>query len=117
MKKRTLKRVLWAIAALFAVAILGIILFFLAVKWGVFGPLPGDDELADIRNATATVVYSSDEVLIGKIFSENRTNADLNELPQHLLNALVATEDARFYEHEGVDKRSMLRVIFKSILL
>ncbi len=108
---------MWWGLSLMLLGILALVLFFFSVKWGAFGPLPGDDELSDIRNATATLVYSSDEKLIGKIFSENRTNANLQDLPQHLLDALVATEDARFYEHDGVDKRSVLRVIFKSILL
>lgn len=117
MKKRTLKRILWTVLSLIALGIIGIVLFFFSVKWGFFGPLPDKDDLSDIRNATATLVYSSDDQLIGKVFSENRTNVDLRDLPKHLLDALVATEDARFYEHEGVDKRSVLRVIVKSILL
>jgi penicillin-binding protein 1A len=117
MSKKTLKRLLvWGLSLL-VLGLIGIFSFYFSVKWGAFGPLPADDELSDIRNATATLVYSADEKLIGKIFSENRTNANLNELPQHLLDALVATEDARFYEHEGVDNRSVLRVIVKSILL
>ena len=117
MKKRTLKRILWIISGFFVAAITGVLLLFLLVKWGVFGPLPGDKQLSDIRNATATLVYSSDDKLIGKIFSENRTNAHFEDIPTNLVHALIATEDARFYEHGGVDKRSMLRVIFKSILL
>ncbi len=117
MKRKTLKRILLWLFSLIIIGIIGVIAFFFSVKWGAFGPLPGDEELGDIRNATATLVYSSDEKLIGKIFSENRTNADLSELPQHLLDALVATEDARFYKHEGVDNRSMLRVVVKSIIL
>mgnify|MGYP003637063488 CR=1 FL=1 len=116
-KRWGVKRVLLLLGGLLFVVIMAVVLFFFSVKWGAFGPLPGDEELSDIRNATATLVYSSDDKVIGKIFSENRTNADLTELPQHLLDALVATEDARFYEHEGVDKRSMLRVVVKSIIL
>lgn len=117
MKKRTLRKI---IVSLFTLALLGVasvILLFFAVKWQVFGPLQSKEELLKIQNATATVVYSSDDKVLGKIFTENRTNAKFEDLPQHLIDALVATEDARFYEHEGVDRRSMLRVLVKSILL
>lgn len=117
MNKRFLKRILLSLVGLFVIGVLAIVLFFYAVKWQIFGPLPTEDDLLKIRNATATVVYSADEEVLGKIFTENRTNAKVDDLPQHLLDALVATEDARFYEHEGVDQRSMLRVIVKSIIL
>lgn len=117
MKKRFLKRTLITLASLLVLGVLAIVLFFYAVKWQIFGPLPSEDDLQKIRNATATVVYSADDKVLGKIFTENRTNAKVDDLPQHLLDALVATEDARFYEHEGVDERSMVRVLVKSILL
>ncbi|WP_417591745.1 penicillin-binding protein 1A [Owenweeksia hongkongensis] len=117
MNKRFLKRILITLASLFVLGVLAIVLFFYAVKWQIFGPLPSEDDLQKIRNATATVVYSADDKVLGKIFTENRTNAKVDDLPQHLLDALVATEDARFYEHEGVDERSMVRVLVKSILL
>lgn len=117
MKKRLLKRLLLAFLALIAAGGLFIIGFYYAVKAQFFGPLPGEDDLRDIRNATATLVYSEGGELIGRIFEQNRTNADFEELPEHLVNALVATEDARFFEHEGIDRRSMMRVLVKSIIL
>ncbi|MDZ7847610.1 MAG: biosynthetic peptidoglycan transglycosylase [Owenweeksia sp.] len=117
MKKITLKRILIAFFALVLLVLAGGVLFYYLVKTGVFGPLPGEEDLTDISNATATVVYSSDGEQIGRIFAENRTNEDFKDLPNHLVNALVATEDARFFEHEGVDKRSLLRVLVKSILM
>ncbi len=93
-------------------------LLFIALVWlEVFGPLPDDKKLAEIENANATLVYSADSVLLGQFFAENRTNVSFSSLPPHLVNALVATEDARFFAHEGVDLRSLLRVLVKSILL
>lgn len=91
-------------------------LLFLAVTTGVFGPLPSKAELADIHNEEASLVLASDGTLIGKYFAENRTNISWNEVPEHLVNALIATEDKRFYLHEGYDSRSYLRVFFKSII-
>ena len=103
------------------IVVLGIIifipLFFISsVQIGVFGRLPGKKELISFRNATASVVLSHEGETIGRFFSENRITIPLDQMPAHLINALVATEDARFYEHSGVDSRSLIRVVFKTIL-
>ncbi len=84
---------------------------------GCLGKLPSKEELKNISNHTASEIYSSDSILLGRYFIENRTNVRFEEIPPHFINALIATEDARFYHHEGVDSRSMLRVLFKTILL
>lgn len=92
-------------------------LFIGAVYKGVFGELYTEEQLKEFKNETATIILSEDNKIIGKYFSENRTNIIYEKLPKHLVNALVATEDARYFEHEGVDSRSLLRVLFKTILL
>ena len=97
--------------------ILIIALFFLFIYIGIFGPLPSQEELKDIYKEQASLVLSSDGELLGKFFAENRTNISIKEVPPHLLQALIATEDKRFYEHQGYDIRSYMRVFFKSILL
>ena len=84
---------------------------------GAFGPLPSTTELADLKDENATLVYSSDHDLIGKIFSKNHTEINWEVLPQHLIDALICTEDVRFYEHNGIDNRSLMRVIIKSIIM
>ena len=91
-------------------------LLFLLVYFGVFGSLPDKNTLASITNEQASLVISSDTILIGKFFAENRTNIKWNEVPEHLKNALIATEDKRFYNHKGYDTKSYFRVLFKSIL-
>lgn len=98
-------------------AILMIALFFVLVYFGVFGKLPNKAELTAISNEQASLVYSSDNALIGEYFAENRTNIHLKDIPDHLVNALVATEDKRFFSHKGFDTRSYFRVLLKSILL
>ncbi|MFD1550958.1 transglycosylase domain-containing protein [Putridiphycobacter roseus] len=94
-----------------------LVALFALVYFNFFGPLPNKAQLSGIINEEAALVYSEDDVIIGKIFAENRTNVKLSQLPQHLKEALIATEDKRFYEHIGYDSRSYLRVLFKSILL
>jgi penicillin-binding protein 1A len=86
------------------------------VYYGAFGHLHTTEELQEFQNQTATLVLSEEGQLIGKFYSENRTNIKYEQLPKHLINALIATEDARYFKHEGVDSRSLLRVLFKTIL-
>lgn len=91
--------------------------FILSVIWGFWGPLPSDAQLANIRQSEASEVLDHRGELIGKYFIFDRQQVSFDELPQHLIDALIATEDARFYEHQGIDQRSLLRVLFKSILM
>ncbi len=92
------------------------IALYFAVVWGVFGRLPAADELAGIRNEEATLIFASDGSLIGKVFASNRTNIKWNEVPPQLVNALICTEDKRFFSHEGIDRMSYLRVLIKTLL-
>ncbi len=79
--------------------------------------MPSDSELLAIKSYQASEVYSADSVLLGRYFVENRSDTKYKDVSTHLFNAIIATEDARFYKHTGVDTRSLLRVLFKSILL
>lgn len=97
------------------VASLGLLLvFFLAF---VFTQTPSKHELSSIRNAVASEVYSADSVLLGRYFIQDRTEVKYEDISPALINALIATEDIRFYTHGGVDFRSLGRVVIKSILL
>ncbi len=111
--KKYLKYFLIAISSLILLSVL----FFLAVYIGIFGPLPNKAELAAISNQEASQVISSDHKIIGKYFSENRTNIAWDQVPGHLKNALIATEDKRFFTHNGYDLQSYFRVFFKSVLM
>ncbi len=73
-----------------------------------FGPLPTFDQLENPKNNLATEVISSDSVVIGKFFIDNRTTAKNEDIPQSFINALLATEDIRFREHSGIDIRALL---------
>jgi penicillin-binding protein 1A len=93
------------------------LLLFYAIYSGMIGEIPGDKELLTIKNYQASEVYSSDSVLLGRYFVQNRSDAKYEEVSHYLFDAIIATEDARFYEHTGVDTKSLLRVLFKSIIL
>ncbi|KOS06920.1 penicillin-binding protein [Flavobacterium akiainvivens] len=97
---------------IFGFGFLGIILFFLLASWGVFGHMPDFKQLEDPSYNVATEIISSDGQTLGKFYLENRTPVKFADLPQNLVDALVATEDERFYEHSGIDARGTLRAIF-----
>lgn len=105
-----------AIKIFLAAAVLTIAVV-LAACTGMAGQLKNADELLNYRNASASRVLSEDGELLGQFFYENRTNISFKQIPKHLIDALIATEDARFYEHRGTDVRSWFRVIFKTILM
>ncbi|MEO8932881.1 MAG: transglycosylase domain-containing protein, partial [Xanthomarina sp.] len=98
---------------LFIAGILFVVLLFLLASWGVFGKLPDYTILENPKTNLATEIISSDGKTLGKFyFKDNRTPVGYKELPQHLVDALIATEDARFYSHSGIDARGTLRAFF-----
>ncbi|TPG36385.1 penicillin-binding protein 1A [Flavobacterium pectinovorum] len=103
------KKKFWRI---FAYTLLGILAFFLFASWGLFGSMPSFEDLENPDSNLATEIISSDGVVIGKYFKTNRSQLKYSDLPKSLVEALVATEDARFYEHSGIDGRGTLRAVF-----
>ncbi|RRJ89652.1 PBP1A family penicillin-binding protein [Paenimyroides tangerinum] len=96
---------------LFAGGISSVVLFFLLINWGVFGSMPTFDELENPLSSVATEIISADGKTIGKFYLENRVPVKYSDLPQHLVDALIATEDERFRSHSGIDGRGTLRAI------
>ena len=95
--------------SLFAAGIAAVILLFLLAGWGVFGTMPTFEELENPETNLATEIISSDGETLGKYYNENRTPIKYEDLPQHLVDALVATEDERYYEHSGIDPKGTVR--------
>ncbi|MEZ7514866.1 penicillin-binding protein 1A [Flavobacterium frigidarium] len=95
----------------FAYGISGIILLFLLASWGLFGTMPSFEDLENPDSNLATEIISADGVVIGKYFQQNRSQLKYSDLPKNFVDALVATEDERFYEHSGIDGRGTLRAI------
>ncbi|WP_281297739.1 penicillin-binding protein 1A [Flavobacterium limnophilum] len=89
----------------------GIMVFFLFASWGLFGSMPSFEDLENPDSNLATEIISSDGVILGKYFEKNRSQLKYSDLPKNLVDALVATEDERFYEHSGIDGRGTLRAI------
>jgi len=108
--------ILWSLTACF---VLGAVFFVYAISQGWLGELPPVSDLQNPINKYASRVYSSDGQLIGtwSYASENRVMVPYDSLPQNLINALVATEDVRFYEHSGIDIKALGRAIIKRGIL
>ena len=81
----------------------------------IFVDLPSVQELQNPKSNLATVIYSSDMKTLGKYYAENRVSVKYYELDKDLVNALIATEDARFLEHSGVDLRALGRAVFGAL--
>jgi len=90
-----------------------LILIFLLASWGVFGKLPTFEELENPEKNLASEVISIDGKTLGKYAFENRTPVKYSDLPQNLVEALIATEDERFYEHSGIDFKATMRAVAK----
>lgn len=93
------------------------VLLFILVYSGAFGKIYTKEELKNIQNYQATEVYSEDEKNLGNFYWENRSNVDFKHVPHFLIEELISTEDARFYEHQGVDFQGLFRVFFKTLLM
>ena len=105
-----LKYIKWFWMAIFGGALFIIMLFLLA-SFGAFGALPTFEELESPERNIASEVISVDGKTLGKYAYENRTPVKYKDLPENLINALVATEDERFYEHSGIDFRASVRAV------
>ncbi|WP_321516450.1 transglycosylase domain-containing protein [Marinifilum fragile] len=117
-KKRSIKSYIIRLGLLaIACAIVGLGLLFSSVYLGLWGKLPDYYTLRNIKNADASEIYSEDGAILGRVYAENRTNVSFKDISPNVINSLIATEDARFYEHQGVDQRSMLRVLVKSLIM
>ena len=103
----------------FVVCVLFLGGFFLLAYNGVIGYMPPIEDLKNPQDKFASVIYSSDGVELGRYFRNtgNRVYADFDEISPAVVDALIATEDARFEEHSGIDVRALIRVAFKTVLM
>ncbi|MEO6814343.1 MAG: transglycosylase domain-containing protein [Ginsengibacter sp.] len=103
-------KILWMIVAI------GCALFTLvlaAANFGLFGKLPSLQELENPQANLASEIYANDgTTLMGKIYAENRVSVDYKDISKGVIDALVSTEDERFYQHSGIDARSTARAIY-----
>src|SRR3954464_15448001 len=90
-----------------------VLLFFLMVLFGVFGRLPSTSKLENPSILQTSEVYAADGTLMGKYYREhgNRSNVNYSDISKHVINALIATEDVRFYHHSGIDMKGSMRAV------
>lgn len=97
---------------IFAIGVLAVILIFWMITKGWLGYLPPLDELQNPKNKYATEVYSSDMQVLGSYYrTENRVGVQYTDISPYMINALVSTEDVRFYEHSGIDSKALFRAV------
>ncbi len=112
---RIVKWMWWA----FGVAVLAVVLLFVLVYAGVIGYMPAIDQLKNPTDKFASTVFTTDGVEMGRYYRSkgNRVAVDFDQLSPYLHQALVATEDARFYDHSGIDLRAIGRAMVKTVLM
>lgn len=112
-KRLQLKIILWSIV-IFPVFL--VIILFYNIWVGNLGFMPSFEELENPKSNLASEVISEDGVILGTYFRENRSTGTYEELSPYLVDALVSTEDQRYYKHSGVDFPGLVRVFFKTII-
>ena len=110
-KRIKFRKTFWKI---FKIGLAAVILIFFLISIGWIGYLPEIRELQNPINKSATEIYSSDAQLLGRYYKgrDNRVPINYNEIDKDLVNALIATEDMRFYRHSGIDLRGLIRAVF-----
>lgn len=106
-KKRWIM-IFWGV---YVIGLLCTVLIFCLASWGALGQMPSFEQLENPETNLATEVLSADGQTIGKYYLQNRTPIAYDDLPEDLVDALIATEDVRFYKHPGIDARGTLRAI------
>lgn len=102
---------------LFIFVTLLVIITFILIGVEFFGPMPTFEELENPKSNLASEVISEDNVLLGTYYIQNRTFVDYEDISPNVYNALIATEDIRFYRHCGIDFRGLGRVAVKTLFL
>jgi penicillin-binding protein 1A len=107
--KRSVK-ILWRV---FIGGFILLILLFTGANFGLLGKMPSLEEIQNPEADLASEIYSADGILMGKYYAENRSEVKYNEISPNVINALIATEDERFYDHSGIDGRAISRAVFR----
>lgn len=94
------------------VSLFVLLMFSAANSWFGFEPLPVVDDLVNLKSNLATEVYTADGEVLGKYFYQNRVNVDYDAISPFMIEALVSTEDERYYNHSGIDLEGLARAIF-----
>ena len=107
-KKNRAVRLLWRA---FWIGVIAFNLLIVGINFGMLGYMPSMKELENPSSALSSEVYAVDGTLLGRYFVQDRSNSEYKEISPNIFNAFLATEDARFYDHSGIDGRATLRAI------
>jgi penicillin-binding protein 1A len=114
--KNDIKRYNWYIWRLVIAGFAFFVIMILLVAFQLFGPLPSFRELENPKSDQASEVISSDKQVIGKYYVKNRTSVTYKQLSPNVINALVATEDSRFYQHSGIDFQRSFTILLYNLV-
>ena len=116
MNSKKIIKWMWGI---FACGVIFLTVLFILIYNGIIGYMPPVEDLKNPTDKFATVVYSADGKELGRYYQNqgNRVYVDFDEISDHVINALVATEDVRFVEHSGIDLRAIFRAVIKRVIL
>src|SRR5450432_2117312 len=103
-------RIFWAITGIGTAVV---VLFLVLLNFGVFGEMPSLEELENPSVLQATEIIANDGTLMGKYYLDkgNRSNVKYSDISKHVIDALISTEDVRFYDHSGIDAKGVIRAI------
>ncbi|MCB0661492.1 MAG: transglycosylase domain-containing protein [Saprospiraceae bacterium] len=110
----TYRKIIAGMWALLVAGILGVILTFVLLS---FSDLPTIEELENPKSELASEIFGSNGEVLGRYYVENRVPVNYTELNDTLVNALISTEDERYFSHCGIDFRALGRIVFKTVLL
>ena len=102
---------------LFVAGIVSVVIVFILIANGKIGYMPPIEELENPKDKFASEIYSSDLKVLENYHQnqKNRVYVDYQDISPNLINALIATEDERFYEHSGIDIRALVRAVVKGV--
>jgi penicillin-binding protein 1A len=108
---RKIVRALWILLGL---GVLSVILLFVALS---FSNLPNTEELENPKSKLASEVYASNGEVLGRYYIENRVPLDYDEISPYIIQALIATEDERYFYHSGIDSKALIRAVVNTAIL
>lgn len=103
--------------SIFLFGVISVIVFFILLSNGILGFMPTFEDLENPKNNLATDIISEDGKTFGKLYIENRSQVDFDEISPYVIKALVDTEDERFFSHSGIDSKGLFRVLIKTVLM
>ncbi len=115
--KQEYKRPLIWFWSIFMLVVAAITVFFVLLSNGLLGFMPSFEDLENPKSSLATDIISADGQTLGKYYIENRSQVEFEDLSPNLVNALISTEDERFYSHSGIDVRGLFRVLFRTVIM